>query len=402
MQFRWLVLPVLLIIQHGDLLAQKVDSRHALSTEEFIRARGNLDNVLYRMQAKHRARVAFLGGSITNMPGWRDQVMKHLQESFPKTKFEFINAGIPSLGSVPHAFRLSRDVLSKGRIDLLFIESAVNDRVNATPEIQQRRALEGIIRHAYASNPYLNIVIMAFADEAKVNDYNNGVVPAEIKLEDEISQYYHLSFINLAEEVTRRISNKEFSWQDDFKSLHPSPFGMRIYFNSITTLLQKEFAGRHPSRLIKNALPPAMQKLNYAHANYADINGAKHKKGFVLDPLWQPRDSAKTRRGFVNRPMLVGEEPGASFDLEFKGVSAGIAVVSGPDAAKISYSLDGNNEVQLDTYNRYSKSLHLPQYFLLAEDLPYKKHSLHIKILQERNNESRGTALRVVYFLVNK
>ena len=46
-------------------------------------------------------RVAFLGGSITFNPGWRDAVMRYLQQRFPATKFDFIAAGIPSLGSVP-------------------------------------------------------------------------------------------------------------------------------------------------------------------------------------------------------------------------------------------------------------------------------------------------------------
>ena len=51
-------------------------------------------------------------------------------KKFPDTKFEFINAGIGSMGSVPHAFRLERDVLAKGPVDLLFVEAAVNDSSN--------------------------------------------------------------------------------------------------------------------------------------------------------------------------------------------------------------------------------------------------------------------------------
>ena len=373
-----------------------------LNAENFIHAYGSLNNALYRIQKEGKATVAFLGGSITNMNGWRNKVMQYLRELFPQTQFTFINAGIPSLGSMPHAFRLKQDVLDKGRIDLLFFESAVNDLGNKTTELQQLRAIEGIIRHAYASNPYLNIIVMAFVDEAKIAGYSDGKIPTEVKVHNELSQYYHLPFINLAEEVSRRISNKEFSWQYDFKNIHPSSFGMEIYFNSIKTLLRKEFIDRPSLQLTPVKLPAPLQKLNYTNADYVAVRNAINKRKFVLNPSWQPTDNVKTRPGFVNVPMLTGEEPDASFDLEFKGTSIGIAVVSGPDAGKISYSVDGKNEMELDSYNHYSKSLHLPQYFLLADDLKNTKHLLHIKILKEHNNESKGTALRIVYFLVNK
>ena len=39
-------------------------------------------------------------------------------------------AGIPSVGSNGHAFRLQRDILMRGPVDLLFIETAVNDVSN--------------------------------------------------------------------------------------------------------------------------------------------------------------------------------------------------------------------------------------------------------------------------------
>ena len=61
------------------------------------------------------------------MNGYRPMVSEWLQQRFPDTKFEFINAGIASTCSHTGAFRLDEHVLSKGRIDLLFAEFAVND-----------------------------------------------------------------------------------------------------------------------------------------------------------------------------------------------------------------------------------------------------------------------------------
>ena len=77
------------------------------------------------------------------------------------TKFDFVNAGIGSTCSTTGAFRLKKDVLSKGRIDLLFVEFAVNDDQDAQhTSTECLRAMEGIARQALASNPVMDIVFL--------------------------------------------------------------------------------------------------------------------------------------------------------------------------------------------------------------------------------------------------
>lgn len=224
-----------------------------LRSMDFVELNGNLNNFLYRVQQEKKVTVAFLGGSITYNKGWRDKVSQYLQELYPQTTFTFVKAGSPSLGSLPHAFRLNQDVLSKGRIDLLFIESTVNDHANGTSEITQRRALEGIIRHAYQANPQTNIVMMAFADEFKLADYRANKEPIEVKVHQQVAKAYNIPFINLALEVNKRIEAGEFTWEYDFKDLHPSPFGQEIYFQTIKTLLKHELTGKKQKNLKNQA-----------------------------------------------------------------------------------------------------------------------------------------------------
>ncbi len=376
--------------------------RQALSSSDFIFFYGNTDNIAKNIQLNKPVTVAFLGGSITNMKGWRDMVCQFLSEKYPSVQFNFINAGIPSLGSVPHAFRFRSDVLAKGKIDWLFVESAVNDKANNTGELQQRRALEGIIRQAYSANPLMNIVLMAFADEFKLADYKEGKIPVEVGVHEDIAKYYHLPFINLAKEVYERIQAGEFSWENDFKNLHPSPFGQQIYFNTISTYISKAVNKPISQGITKTKMPLPMQSLQYGRGDYLSFDAALHRQGFSIDPEWKPADSAKTREGFVHVPMLTGETIGASFDLSFTGTAVGLAVVAGPDAGTIGYSIDGEPGQTLDLYNRYSASLHLPQYVLLADELSDSKHSIHIKILKEKNTRSKGHAVRIVHLLVNK
>lgn len=372
-----------------------------LKSESYISRYGHLHNIRYRIRAEKKATVAFLGGSITHMKGWRDSVCAYLTNAYPGTVFNFINAGIPSLGSVPHAFRLQRDVLDKGRIDLLFIESAVNDRVNGTPPITQRRALEGIVRHALTANPATDIVLMAFVDEDKMEDYRAGKTPEEVRAHESIAKRYHLPFINLAREVTDRIDAGEFTWKNDFKDLHPSPFGQHLYFNTIRQLLETALHQPTPKQTVPAQLPPPAERFNYASAGYLDIHQAVNKKGFEINESWQPADSTPTRPGFVRVPVLVSNGKAASLELPFTGRTIGIGVLSGPDAGNISYSVDDQPLRQANLYTQWSKSLYLPWYLVLADDLKPGKHVLKLHTAGP-HPASATNVCRIVYFLVNK
>ncbi|MBT6763373.1 MAG: hypothetical protein HOA90_02445, partial [Prolixibacteraceae bacterium] len=114
-----------------------------LVSKNYHSHRGNLKNSFVKFETENKGRVVFLGGSITHNPGWRDSVCNYLQQKFPETEFDFINAGIPSMGSTPGAFRFKRDVLKNGLVDLLFVEAAVNDDTNRRTSKEITRAMEG-------------------------------------------------------------------------------------------------------------------------------------------------------------------------------------------------------------------------------------------------------------------
>lgn len=367
---------------------------------DYYEKRGGINNFLSAV-AKKRATVAFLGGSITFNPGWRDMVTTYLKETYPQTRFRFIAAGIPSLGSLPHAFRLKRDVLDSGRVDLLFLEAAVNDRVNRTDSLTQIRDLEGIVRHAKRSNPRIDIVMMSFADLEKNNDYAKGKIPAEVFNHELVATRYNLPSINLAKEVYDKIHNKEFNWDADFKDLHPSPFGQQLYFANIKSLLQK-LAAKHVRKMALKALPKPLNAANFEHGNYYNIANATHDENWAIDNNWAPKDSLGTRPGFVNVPMLVTEKAGAELTLPFAGTAVGMGIVSGADAGIVSYALDGGEYKDIDLYTAWSGGLHLPWYVLFSGGLKKGNHVLKLKIADKHNINSKGNACRIVYFFRNE
>lgn len=383
-----------------DLVAQTPYGR------DYFELRHGLSHCRRKFEQEKVGRVAFLGGSITASPGWRDQVCEDLQRRFPQTKFDFINAGIPSLGSTPGAFRFQRDVYSRGPVDLLFEEAAVNDDTNGFSDIEQVRGMEGIVRQARRLNPNIDIVLLHFADPGKLEQYNRGQVPAVIANHEQVARHYQIPSIDLAREVTERIRAGEFDWAKDFKDLHPSPFGHQLYAKSVGRLFDAAWAAnqREP---IQNQLPPPLDRFCYDRGWLVSPKEALESKtlmvtsGWKLDANWHPTDGKSTRPGFVDVPVLVADQPGATLTYQFSGTAVGLFVAAGPDTGAVEFRVDGGPWSTMDLFTRWSRSLHLPWAKILVPDLPPGEHRLELKNSDQADQKSSGHAVRIVYLLVN-
>ncbi|MBD3629282.1 GDSL-type esterase/lipase family protein [Cyclobacterium sp.] len=375
-----------------------------LDAANYHTKRDGLKNAQIRFERDKKGKVAFLGGSITHNPGWRDSVSLYLQKRFPETEFEFIEAGIPSMGTTPAAFRLVRDVLSKGKIDLLFEEGAVNDASNGRTSLEQIRAMEGIVRHTLMANPDAAIVIMHFADPDKIESYSKGIEPEVIANHTKVAEHYHIPTINLAKEVADRIAKGEFTWEDDFKDLHPSPFGQGIYAKSINHFLSNAFSSPLDAddKVFSRVLPEKIDTYSFDKGSLVDVEAAKFDKGWYIDPSWNPEDGSGTRPNYVNVPMLRSDIPGSTMKLKFNGSAVGIAVAAGKDAGDIEYRIDKKEWKTLRLFTRWSAGLHLPWYYTLASELSEKKHLLEIRIASTKDEKSTGNACTIRYFYVNK
>ncbi|HEY3376002.1 MAG TPA: SGNH/GDSL hydrolase family protein [Armatimonadota bacterium] len=368
----------------------------------YAKLRGGLENCRIRFTRDHEGRVAFLGGSITEMTGWRDLVCADLKTRFPDTRFDFVAAGISSLGSTPHAFRFERDVLGRGPVDLLFVEAAVNDSTNGFSDSAQIRAMEGIVRQARTANPRIDIIFLHFVDPEKMALYRKGVTPPVIVNHEKVAEYYGIPSIDLAKEVTSRIDAGEFTWAQ-FRDLHPSPFGHGIYQRSIGRLFDLAWRGPLPeqARLRPYALPTTpLDRWNYAQGRLVDLREATLGDGWQLDPNWVPAQGG-TRPGFVKVPMLVAETPGAMLTFKFTGTAVGIFVAAGYDAGKVEYRIDDRPARMQDLFTPWSGGLHLPWAYVLDDELPLDTHTLTLRLTDQHHPNSKGTAARLVYFLVN-
>lgn len=364
--------------------------------KQHISFRHDLTNSFHKFIKEKKGCVAFLGGSITEMRGWRQQVQEDLHQRFPDTEFTFIDAGIGSTGSVPHSFRMTHDVLEKGIPDLMFVEAAVNDFTNTPNHTQQLRGMEGIIRHARMANPYIDIVMLHFTCDGFIDYFNNGIIPDVIMNHERVANYYSATSINLAQEINERINAGEFDWKA-FGGTHPSWFGHKFYTASINRVFDISSTHINKQQPSTYSIPKKpIDNYSYFPGRFLDIKSATRLKGFKIVDNWQPENpQGSTRKGFCNVPMLVGLDEGCSFELTFEGRAIGYFGVCGPDAGIISYSIDGKKYNEINTYTQWSKHLYIPWLYILADNLSEGTHTLKVKI-----KKGTGSACHIRNFTV--
>lgn len=372
-------------------------------SDPYITLRTGLPNAAVRFEREQRGRVAFLGGSITHMAdGWRSMTCEILRKRFPNTEFDFIDAGIPSTDTALGPFRLKRDVLARGRVDLLLVEFAVNDSTNGRSDTESVRGMEGIVRKARAHNPCIDVVILYFVDPDKMAVIRRGKTPAVIVSHEKVAQHYGIPVIDLAREVTERIDAGEFDW-NTFGGLHPAAFGHRVYARSIDRLF--ELAWLKPPAKETKVQPHVMparpvDPLNYDRGRFVDLKEARIVSGWQLVPSWRAK-KGHTRPGFVNVPMLVADAPGATLTLTFTGTAIGLLEAAGYDVGVIEFAIDGRPPRRVDQFTQWSHDLHIPWVYMLNADLEPGRHELTLRTTDQKHPKSEGHAARIVAFLAN-
>ena len=369
-----------------------------------IRRRGSFSDCRVQFEKNKTGHAAFIGGSITEMNGYRPMMCEFLRKRFPQTKFTFTGAGISSTCSTTGAFRLADHVLSKGPVDLFFIEFAVNDDQDAHHARRECiRGMEGIIRHCRKYNPNMDIVITCFVNPGMIRLYHAGKTPVPIAAHEAVAEHYGVSTIRLAREVARGIKAGTLTWQK-YGGTHPKPFGNRMCTTMIEKLLSAAWAkplGEDAKKTAHKMPDKPLDENNYENGRLIDPARAKAGDGWTLGvPQWQ-RLPGRCRSRYTKTTLLSADKPGAELTLAFEGKAVGAYILAGPDAGIVETSIDGGPPRKTDLYHRFSRGLHYPRTVIFDGDLKPGKHTLTLRLTGEKNKGSRGTAMRIVKFVAN-
>lgn len=348
-----------------------------------------------------KGHVAFLGGSITEMNGYRPKVMAHLRKQFPNTEFTETNAGISSTCSTTGAYRLKRDVLSKGPVDLLFVEFAVNDDQDAGHAYREAvRGMEGVIRQVRRHNPEADVVMVHFVNPSMLETVQKGGVPTSIAAHSAVARHYKVPYVSVAHGLAEKIEDGSMTWKQ-FGGTHPKGPGNQLAADLAFSMYQEAGQQVTDSAPFPHEMPAPQDAGSYIHGQFVDIKTAMPGDGWTLGvPDWKSLPGSKRSR-YTNIPILSSDTSGAECTLRFDGSAVGAFVVAGPDAGMLEAKIDDGEFKKVDLYHHYSKGLHYPRTVMFATDLEPANHTLTIRISESNNKASVGHAARIMQFAVN-
>ncbi len=386
----------------SDGAREVVDKTIAIPDSQNVHLRNGLDNSRIKFSETGKGSVAFIGGSITEMNGYRPMVSEFLAQRFPETEFKFTDAGVSSTCSTTGAFRLAHDVLA-GDPDLLFIEFAVNDDQDAGHAAREcRRGMEGIVRQALKHNPQMDIVITYFVNPPMLELLRNGQTPVSCQQHEAVAVQYGVSTVDLAREVAARIDGGQLTWAT-YGGTHPKPAGNRIAADLIVDLLSTAWSEPlDPSaQLQDHRLPKPLDPRCYDRGRWVSVRKAEGDANWNVGvPDWS-QIPGQMRSRFTGTEVMSATIPGAELSLRFSGTAVGGYVLAGPDAGTIEVSVDGGEYLPIDLYHRFSAGLHYPRTVMFATDLDDGDHQLTLRISGEHDPQSQGHAVRILQFAAN-
>lgn len=383
----------------GDVSAEDI-----VGDQNFI-LRGDMRNSQIQFEQKKRGHVAFIGGSITEMDGYRPKVCAMLKERFPDTVFTFTDAGISSTCSDTGAFRLERDVLSKGPLDLFFVEFAVNDDQDGVQDYHDAlRGMEGVIAQARRHSPNVDIVMTFFVNENILRRLRAKQSAASIDAHTKVAEHYGVSVNNLAQELADLLDADKMDWKK-FGGTHPNDYGNTM----CATMIRKALLSAWSAPLAADAAPrpyPAktlVDEKSYSKGRFLPFSDVKvdanWRKGV---PDWPKENNGAVRGRFLKSPMIYSITAHAKLTIDFTGTAIGAYMLAGPDTGIIRCTVDGGQSKEIDTLHRFS-GFNYPMTVMFFNELPGGEHRLELEILDNRPGRIKpgGTAFRVIAFTAN-
>lgn len=353
---------------------------------------GNAVSAVTNVQASVRRTVAFLGGSITEMNGFRPRVMKALRAKYPDVAFTEFAAGLSSTCSDTAAFRLRRDVLSQCVPDLLIVDEAVNDDQDGHLGREHAvRGLEGIVRQALLANPRCRIVLALMVNEGQYAELLKGKVPLQYAVEKEVAGHYGLAVADVGSALADSARVGGMSWTE-YKDCHPSPAGCDLGAKVVMDAISSVFDPR--AEAVPQALPAPMDGFSYFNAcevPLGSVSGGVAWKVSELDWSAVPGD----KRGYFTRgDVLWCETTNATASVTFEGTAIGFMLTAGPDAGDLEVSVDGGDFTPVRLRANYGR-LHYPYTVMLADGLASGRHTVRFRVVAARRGERIGTTVRI-------
>lgn len=354
-----------------------------------VQVRKGVGNFIEKVKGGQSVKVAYLGGSITEMDGWRRLSREWLQSRYPSASIAEIAAAVSGSGSGLGVYRIGQDVLAHDP-DLLFVEFATND-ANAAPESIWRN-FDGIVRQTWRRNPNTDIVFVYTVTAATVADYAAGKCPLAASAMEMLAEHYGIPSICFGPRVAADASAGTLVMNHG-ETATPVPAESQANDESLADwyatnqgkrLFSKD--GVHPILRAHNCYYLESIKAAWAElekkpdpidhapnlgAAYYDATYEKAKLVSIEPAMmmgdWRQVAANEKNGSFASRlggKLWLAESPGAKLKFRIKGNECGLYGLIGPDCGQCWVTIDGKRgaspKVLFDSYCTYYRLANIP------------------------------------------
>ncbi len=370
-----------------DIKKKTVPNQVPLSKMVEFHQRDGLPNLFHKIANQRQVRVGYIGGSITEMQGWRDQTFNWFRTTFPQTAFYQVDASIGGTGSGLGAFRMEHDLLS-GDPDLVFVEFAVNG--TGVPPYNARepmvRTMEGIVRKTWAKYPNTDICFVYTTALNMCNNLVKGIPQQSSEFMEEVANYYGIPTIHMGIEVARLMQQGKLVFKADPSEnantivftrdgTHPlTESGQPIYSATAIKYLSK-MSKQSGSK--SHRLPAPIIADNWQNSRMVDISETELVGDWTKLPA--THDLMVSFQRFM--PSIYQAKPGAIMRFKFKGKVLGIYDCIGPGSGTIEISVDGIKE-EIFRFDQWCDNFRKNNFF--QKELEDKIHEVEIRVQDKK------------------
>ncbi len=366
-----------------------------------VRVRDGAGHFLAKLKAGKTVTVAYLGGSITAMSGWRNMTSDWLRSANTNATVKEVHAAIGGTDSNLGVFRVGHDAL-RHRPDLLFVEFATNDSGRRPEDIW--RSMEGIVRKTWKQDSTTDIVFVYTITAAMAKDYLAGNCNRSASAMEMLADHYGIpsicfgprvaellaadKLVMSAKALAGDLSKDDPRYEEKFKEIkakdkrllfandgvHPLEVGHRLYLVSVANGFREMWnmpPADHASRLAKTFVPDSMDAAKMVPVKPEMLSGSWRKL---------PENDEMARK-FSDRmgDIWFAREPDDTMHFKFKGSCCKMYDIVGPDGGQLWITVDGKRNKRpiprFDSYCTYHRIA-----LLNIFDGEYGEHEVTIKV----------------------
>jgi lysophospholipase L1-like esterase len=342
-----------------------------------------LGRAFAKLAKEKKLKLAYLGGPITAgadaTSSWRAQTTAWFQRNFPQAKVSEVNAAAGG-GSEYGAFRFRKDVMVQDP-DVVFVEFAVDDAER--DERRVLRSLEGIVRQYWTANPWGELVFVYTASKRTAPGLAAGEVAKSVAAHQAIAKHYGIPAIDVGGALAEAMKSGA-TWETlTTDGAQPNAAGTAVYMRAIEAFLAAQQKAPAGQPLV--VLPEPLAKDPFSGAYVAGATSS-------YAPGWR-----KEMKPTDDSPRYIeADQPGTELEHTFTGTTVGLFLVVGPDGGDLECRINDGPPQRISSFELKPNALGRVRCVILADDLASsKEHKLTLRILPEKQPESKGTKIRL-------